>query len=139
MGPSQRMKIKIENASRVFRFVTSGAIAAIFYSLTLTWLVQSGLSHWLAGLVSYVSAMPISFLLHKFFTFESPSKPAKELPRFIATSGMGAVLASLLPQLLYQSTKLSITEIGVATSMVAPTATYALMSLWVFKNESHHE
>jgi putative flippase GtrA len=133
--------MKIHNAItlRVFRFVISGAIAATQYSLMLAMLVHCGLSHWLAGIISYVSAMPISFLLHKFFTFESRAKPAKELPRFLATSGIGAALASLLPHLLSQSTRLSITEIGLVTSLVTPTATYALMSIWVFKQASQYE
>lgn len=118
---------------QLLRFAASGAAAALVYCVVLVQLTAFGLAPWLSGLLAYVASMPVGFVLHKIFTFRSDQPYRQELPRFVATSLPGIVIASLIPALLASTSRVPMPWVGLMTSIVTPVITYILMSLWVFR------
>lgn len=119
--------------SQLLRFALSGGAAAVVYCVVLVQLSAMGLRPWLSGFLGYLLSMPVAFVLHKMFTFRSDVPYKRELPRFIATSLIGIILASATPALLTSTSHVPMPWVALMTSIVTPLITYILMSLWVFR------
>ena len=117
---------------RLVRFVVSGISAAAIYCLLAFFAVeQLGWQPLTAGLVAYLSALPVAYLLHRMFTFRSRSQIPAEASRFVATSLIGIGLSS---GLLTTMTKLGMPLAGalLVTCVLIPAANYLAMSRWTF-------
>jgi len=122
---------------RLLRFGISGALAAGVYFLVMTALLGRGLHPMLSGVLSYTAAMPLSFAMHKLFTFKSKEPYVAEVPRFVLASAFGVSIASGMPTILLHLTKAAPELVVACTCIATPCITYVLLSTWVF-NGRHH-
>jgi putative flippase GtrA len=124
----QRLKAE----PRVVRFLVSGVSAAVVY-FAVAWAAveQLGWKPLAAGLVAYLTALPIAYLLHRMFTFRSRAQIPAESSRFVATSLMGIALSSALPAMM---TKLGmpLSSALAATCVLVPAVNYLALSRWTF-------
>lgn len=103
----------------------------------MTKLENHGFSPLIAGATAYLASMPVAFLLHRLFTFRSSAPVTQEVRRFILTSLIGVVVASITPHLMMKQLGSSAWLASIATSILTPGISYLLMSSWVFYVEPH--
>jgi putative flippase GtrA len=117
---------------RLVRFFVSGISAAVvYYAVAWSAVEQLGWKPLAAGLVAYLTALPMAYLLHRMFTFRSRSRIPAESSRFVATSLIGIGLSSVLPTMM---TKLGVPLASAlaVTCVVVPAANYLALSRWTF-------
>lgn len=103
----------------------------------MTKLSNKGLPPFAAGATAYLACMPIAFFLHKLFTFRSNAPIAPEAGRFMITSLIGIVVASVTPQIMMTLLGSPAWLASITSSILTPTISFFLMSSWVFYMETH--
>jgi putative flippase GtrA len=126
------MKFRSDEPWVLVRFVVIGcAVAGIYYGAAWAGTV---LGHWslpVASALAYMLCVPISYILHRVFSFRSQSRVLPESSRFIASSVAGASFAALVPVML-MAAGLSLGAALAANCLITPGLTYLLLSRWVF-------
>jgi putative flippase GtrA len=122
---------------KLLRFIVSGVVAAGVYYFALSALLSSGVHPLIGGALAYIAAMPVSFSLHKIFTFRSKDRFSNEAPRFVLASIVGIAVASVTPALLLHQTSMSKHVASVITCILTPLMTYLLLNTWVFRGAQH--
>jgi len=105
--------------------------AAFSYAVCMG-LIAGGIDTKVAGAAAYLSSVPMGFLLHKVFSFESKNKVSGDALRFAVVSIASAVLAGIT---LEQATeKLGLTVLGalVVVAVVVTPCSFVAMRAWVF-------
>jgi putative flippase GtrA len=125
------------SARQTARFIASGALAAGAYCIFMTELADRGLSPMTAGAAAYLACMPIAFFLHKLFTFRSNAPVAPEAGRFMLTSLIGIVIASITPHVMMTLLDSPAWLASIGASIITPAISYLLMSSRVFYMETH--
>lgn len=114
------------------RFLLVGSAAAMCYCAACWALVAFGLRKDLAGSLAYLASMPLSFLMHRRFSFSSRNPAAHDGVRFIAMSAASTWLAGSGLVIAETTLGLSLTASITLMCMVIPLFNYASMRLWVF-------
>ncbi len=115
-------------------FALVGVVSAAIFSVVIHATVfRLGLPVFVASVVAFASAMPISYLGNRFFTFRSHNLVPVEATRFFAvqlvniftTSGIVDVVVSQLQAPLY---------VGALTAFVfAPVFSFIFYERWVYR------
>lgn len=114
------------------KFCVSGGVTAAFSYAVCTGLMSLGADTKVAGAAAYLSSVPLGFLLHKVFSFQSRNRVAGDAMRFIVVSGASAVLAGVT---LEQATRLlGVSVLGalVVVALVVTPCNFIAMRAWVF-------
>lgn len=85
------------NAKRVLRFGITGVLTAILYFLVLITAVEfAGLSPVWGAAIAFCIPLPVNYLLHRNWAFESDVTHAQSGPRFLFTILTGFGLNTLV-------------------------------------------
>ncbi len=87
---------------RAVRFCATGLLTAAVY-LAVAWMFVewAGLRPALAGAFAFLAAIPLNYLMHKLWSFESRRLHRQAMPRFLATIGTGLLINSAMIELLH--------------------------------------
>lgn len=118
---------------RIARFALVGIVASGVYAVAGLSLVDGlNVPPVIASGLAYMTAIPVSFLGQKHFTFGSCGAVRRELSRFILVQALNLVLAAgimaLITDLFGQSHRLGIIVVIVSI----PAVTYVLLATSVF-------
>lgn len=114
------------------KFCVSGGLTAAFSYAVCMGLIGNGIDTKAAGAAAYLASVPMGFVLHKVFSFESKNRLSGDLLRFTVVSMGSAVLAGIT---LEQATqKLGLTVLGalVVVAVVVTPCSFVAMRAWVF-------
>lgn len=83
---------------------------------------------------SYVLVMPLSYVLHRIFTFRSTVAHTTTLPKYVVVSALATVISAVLPEALTNtlSLGLDVNHALMITCAVVPLFNYLVKSNWVF-------
>jgi putative flippase GtrA len=95
-------------------------------------LMSLGADTKVAGGAAYLSSVPIGFLLHKVFSFQSRNKAARDAVRFSVVSAASAVLAGVTLEQATQALGLSVLGALVVVAIVVTPCNFIAMRAWVF-------
>lgn len=131
----KQLRTHLAQHASVFWFGVVGALAALtHYCVAVVLEYQSASAH-VANVSGFLSAFPVSYFGHRFFSFASQNAPhTQALPKFflVAVTGFMANHLMLLALLTFMSLPfwlaLAIVMVVVAVS------TYLLSRFWAFKS-----
>ena len=114
-------------------FVFVGGSAALGYFVLACTLKYFGMAATMASAIAYLSFVPISYLGHRKFTFNSAGNAAVELPKFLVVAFLGIATGVLVPHLVTDVSGLP-AWIGFAlVCAVVPIVSYVSLRIWVFR------
>jgi putative flippase GtrA len=120
------------------RFFSSGVVCAFVYAFVARSMLGMGRTPIHAGFIAYLAAMPVSLMLHRWFSFRSTHPAFPEAVRFTASAMVGLAVATYAPHLLIGSSGID-EDIAIALTCVAtPIVNFVLMDRWVFRTISTH-
>ncbi len=124
--------ISVGTASRIVRFALVGGTASVIYAM-VTWLLVNSFSMTptSASIISYMFAIPVSFLGQKYFTFRADGNVKIEFGLFTIGHVVGLVLSTVImavTQLYAVDIKLGILCVMIAV----PIASYLFVNFLVF-------
>jgi len=118
---------------KLLRFPLVGLLSSVVYAVA-TWVCisQLHLDHRVASLLGYLTALPVSFLGHRHFTFAATGKPSAEIVKFAAVHSIGMGLSWL---------SVSATDwmhvhyaFGIVGAVVlVPIMSFLVLDRWVFR------
>ncbi len=114
------------------KFCVSGGITAAFSYAVCAGLMSLGADTKLAGAAGYLSSVPMGFVLHKVFSFESRNKVSRDAMRFAVVSVVSAVLAGVTLEQATQVLGLSVLGALVVVALVVTPCNFLAMRAWVF-------
>lgn len=118
---------------RLFIFCVVGATLAVIYFFVAYAISSFGsLRPPVASGLAYFSMIPIAYLLHRVFTFQSKGQHKSALPRFVATSIIGFALSLLIPYLAVSALDSPAWLAYLAVCVIVPAFNFASMRIWVF-------
>jgi putative flippase GtrA len=114
-------------------FCVVGAVLAVIYFI-LAYAISSfvSLRPPVASGLAYFTMIPIAYLLHRVFTFQSKGEHKSALPRFVATSVLGFALSVLIPYLAVRALDSPAWSAYLAVCVIVPAFNFASMRTWVF-------
>jgi len=119
--------------ARIIRFAIVGVGIAALYALLYALFRFAAIVPWLASLAAFAISVATQYVAHARFTFRSPLDAPGQLPRFVASIGLGAVIATLLTGVVGPQAGLP-EAVTVAIVVVAlPISNFILFRLWVYK------
>lgn len=121
---------------RLVRFLVTGGIASGVYAVVALIAVDMfAMSGFVASIVAYLIAIPVSFVGQKFWTFRAKGAIARELPRFLLVQVLNLAAASLIMFGIVDTLGWDrLIGIG-AVIAVTPILTYILLSYGVFNDK----
>lgn len=115
------------------RFVLVGGTTTSCQYIVLTLLVE--LLHVkadVASVIGYGVASAVSYLMNRFWTFNSDLPHAQSLPRFIAMIGIGLSLSFVIMHVLVDFASIYYLLAQVLTTGIVMLSNYLLAASWVF-------
>ncbi|WP_293196320.1 GtrA family protein [Ottowia sp.] len=94
--------------------------------------MRVGVSTGPAGGLAYLSSIPVGFVLHRVFSFESTNRVQKDAFRFVVLSGVSAWFAGALLSFLTSDLGIRFELSLLLTILVVAPSNYVAMRLWVF-------
>jgi putative flippase GtrA len=124
-------------ATLLLRFGAVGISATLLYlGAALLFKAEIQINATAASLMAYGCAALFSYTSHRAFTFASPQAHGIGLPRFVVTTALGAILASLLPLIVHDILRFPVLLAFVAVCIVIPMTNLMLLRFWVFPKVS---
>lgn len=120
---------------KIVRYFFGGVVVSVGYSLTVVALIETATitSAAVASAISFVLWTPVSYLVHRHFTFRVQGPQDNELPKFITTF-LGKFLTSIfVVAALTNYFHLSYVFGIVANWIAIPAISYLILKLWVFE------
>lgn len=138
MGCAQRQDRQCTHIVRfwqLIRFGLVGLFCALAFGVCSRVLIDlQGFPVHLAAGCSYIMVTPLSYGLHRGFTFRARTAHIKSLPKYLTVSALSTALAACLPAAMSSQSGLEM-DINYAlsvTCIIVPSVTYLLKSSWVF-------
>jgi putative flippase GtrA len=119
------------------RFLIVGGGTSLGYVLTVAFLVEViGVGDVLSAAMAYLAMLPVSFVAHKVFTYESQNKALPESIRFAVMHGLTACICGTI--MWFATGFLDATHwVGSAITVVtAPAINFVMLEFWVFKKRN---
>ncbi|SEH05618.1 GtrA family protein [Candidatus Venteria ishoeyi] len=121
---------------RLIRFILSGGLTTILYGAFNTFFILFGhYSILFSHTMSYLLCIPISYLLHRNFTFRHKGKQSESAAKFITIIAITYTISSIFTWVLVDNLQLSPYIATLMIMIVIPVVSYLTMYLWVFINE----
>lgn len=125
---------------RILRFLIVGGGTSLGYVSLVALLVDViGIRAVVSAAFAYLVMLPVSFLAHKLFTFQSRRRTLPESIRFLA---MHVLTACICGAVMWFATAVFASShwIGSAiTVVVAPAVNFILLEFWVFRTPRPHD
>jgi putative flippase GtrA len=115
-----------------FRFLFVGGTTAGIYLIGVYSFLALQITSWMSALLAYSLSFFVGYLAHKFFTFQSKSSHALNLPRYALLQSICAIVSAtsaIGAETLFQTRPLLIALI---TTTFLGIASYLISSRWVF-------
>lgn len=120
----------------VFWFGVVGALAALTHYVMAVVLEHQGASAHVANVSGFLSAFPVSYFGHRFFSFASQNAShGQALPKFFLVAVSGFVANHLMLLALLKFTPLPFWLALALVMVVVAVSTYLLSRFWAFKSE----
>lgn len=123
---------------RIARFCFVGLFCALVFGVCSRLLIDlRGLPVYAAAGLSYSLLVPLSYMLHRGFTFRSTAAHSTSLPKYVIVSAISTAMAAFFPAAMNSKLMLDM-DINYALSLtcvVVPLMTYVLKSTWVFASD----
>lgn len=137
-----RQDMHIVRFWRLARFGFVGLFCALVFGVCSRVLIDlSGLPVYAAAGLSYILVTPLSYGLHRGFTFRTKVSHSTSLPKYLTVSVISTAIAAFLPAAMNSKSGLEM-DINYALSLtcvIVPLVTYLLKSTWVFAgNDKAH-
>lgn len=118
---------------RILRFVVVGGSTSLGYVVAVAVLVDGiGLAEGIAAGIAYLLMLPVSFLGHKLFTYQSKQRSIPEGVRFVAMHGITAAICAGVMWIITAQPGATHWLGSAAIVVVAPAVNFILMAIWVF-------
>lgn len=118
--------------TRLFRFFTVGASAALLF-FCLSWLLVSiGFRPFAGSILAYAIAFLLAYAGQHGWTFEGRHRHGSALPRYLTLQIGCAALSGLVAHVAVEGFGFSPLAMSIVTTLAVSAASYALSSLWVF-------
>jgi putative flippase GtrA len=118
--------------TRLFRFLTVGASAALLL-FVLSWLLVSlGLSPFAGSVLAYALTVVVAYSAQRSWTFGGQHDHGRALPRYIALQAGCAVFSGAVSHVSVAYFGMSAFAMSALMTVAASTVSYVLSSLWVF-------
>lgn len=130
-----RQDTHIGRFGKLARFGFVGLFCALIFGVCSRVLIDlQGLPVYAAAGLSYILVTPLSYGLHRGFTFRSKAAHSTSLPKYLIVSAISTSIAAFLPAAMNSRSGLEM-DINYALSLtcvIVPLVTYLLKSTWVF-------
>jgi len=122
-------------AVRLVRFAVVGIGAALLF-FVLSWaLVSAGLPPFAGSVIAYMLAFVVAYSAQRGWTFEGQHDHRRTLPRYLVTQLVCAVFAGLSAHVAVSVFSASPLVMSAIITLAAGAASYALSSVWVFRDD----
>ena len=116
---------------QLVRFASLGVVnSALYLVLAMMFSKAFGFAALVASVLAYSIAAAVAYLGHKFLTFGQPDHAPSEMMRFVAASGIGLSLATLIPILLAGFVPLTS---FVTVLVLVPVCSFLMLKFFVFR------
>ena len=95
---------------------------------------RAGLSPFNANIVAYCAGFLVSYFGHRNFTFRSPGRISRSMPRFLAIALAGLLMSQAIVWLVVSMAGLAYWFALAVIVMTVPPATYVLGRIWAFSD-----
>lgn len=119
---------------QVLRFLavgSSGAIAFVVLS-TLVIGLRTGLPAWVASGLCYAALVPVVYMLHRRFSFDSPAPHTAAFPRYVAVQVSSVLLASLFSYIAYGTFRLPPPLASILVTGLVSGVNFVVLRIWAF-------
>jgi putative flippase GtrA len=118
-------------------FLGFGLLAGAAYAVVFILLARNlGLPVFVASIVAFAVAIPVSYLGNRWVTYRSRNLPGPELVRFLTVQGVNIFVTSAIVQVATAYFDAS-TYVGVIVAfMAAPIVSLVLFEIWVYRQHS---
>lgn len=118
----------------LIRFCITGLITAIVYLLLCFLLVDViHFSAELSGFISFIAILPLNYLLHKLWSFESRHMHRKTIPKFATVIALGMLINSVLIHLLLIELNIHYLYIQFIAMCLVIIWNFGMFKWWVFQ------
>jgi putative flippase GtrA len=129
------LQTRFAQHASVFWFGVVGALAALTHYCVAVLLEYRGASAHVANISGFLSAFPVSYFGHRFFSFASQKSPHHlALPKFFLVAVSGFVANHLMLLALLTFTSLPFWLALAIVMVVVAVSTYFLSRFWAFKS-----
>ena len=127
----------IDQFRRLVRFASVGLLSTLVYSVLYAAIKESfNLSILVTTIVAFGSAMVVSFLGHKYFTFRTKGNLSGQVIRYLIVYVCGLIVAYYVMEICTNVYKLHYILGILAVDIVVPAVTFVLMLIFVFADRS---
>jgi putative flippase GtrA len=122
---------------KILSFATFGVLAGAVYALVYAWLAAHvWLPVFVASLLAFVVAMPISYFGNRRVTYRSRNMLGPESLRFLAVLAFNLVLTAFVVHVASSLFALSTMAQVIVAYVSAPVVSFILYELWVYRQRS---
>ncbi len=119
----------------IITFGLMGGLSTVVHVLTgLLAHYQAGLSPFNANIVAYCAGFLVSYFGHRHFTFRSPGRISRSMPRFLVIALAGLVMSQAIVYLVVTMGGLAYWFALAVVVATVPPATYVLGRIWAFND-----
>lgn len=122
---------------KVASFVVFGLLAGGVYAVLLILLTDKlKLPVFVASIVAFAIAIPVSYLGNRWVTYRSRNMPGPELVRFLTVQGANVFITSAIVQAATAYFNAS-TRVGILVAFIAaPIVSFILFEIWVYRQRN---
>lgn len=112
--------------------VVGAALTAVYFVVANVGSVMLGLAPQSASGGAYLATIPLGYFAHRRITFRSARTHSIAVPRFVAASFVGVLIAWVVPYVAVHAFAVPHWAAYLAVSVLAPAISFVLMRFWVF-------
>lgn len=119
---------------RFVRFLAVGGLGAVAYVLFSYLLTLAGTRPWIASVVVYSCLIPIVYVAHRRFVFESERAHTTAFPRYVAIQLLSLSLSVVVPW-AFEAYGIHPVIAFLSVAIGAALTSYVLQSRWAFAQD----
>jgi putative flippase GtrA len=126
--------------AKVVRFACIGLLGGTIYALVTMALVSGfSVAPIPASLGGYIASVPLGFIGHRQFSFRSNGRWTAEVVRFTVSQALNMMVTAAAMYAATRYFRASYAWGMVAAVILVPIANFALLNLWVFRDQTRGE